>query len=197
MAVPVGGNPSGTVPPNGAKIGRPAGGIELQLWEQQKDEPYDDYGCFLLYRNLGPGRTLQLAYLEYRLTFKNADREALESEEKLPPVPGSWATISSKWDWVRRSDAWDVHVFELYGERAVIKFVNALEKIAEKSCQALARPNMKPKTWHDVLEALAIIQQYAQPGSVNALRERKADPRESAGDRPRELVGVGTDDGVT
>ncbi len=168
-------------------------------WDQLPDEPIDSYGRFVIFRNLGPGRTLGTAYQAFRLTFQNAIPEVNPRKTRLY-VPGHWGLDSSSWNWHKRADAYDAHVFETYGERAVVKFIGALDRIADKVCRALAKSKIRPKSWRDCLEALAIIQQYAHPGSVNALieiRKRSGDPgRDDGSDEPkREPVAI--DDGVS
>lgn len=151
-----------------------------QPWEQRAGEPTDSYAKFIFFRNLGPGRTLQLAYNGFRKTFKNADPAAIDSK-KQQPVPGGWGADSAQFEWHERADLYDIHIFNRYGERAMVKFIGALDKIAEKACEALAKPSMRPKTWNDLLNALTIIQSYAIPGSVNEARTRAANPTSEPG----------------
>jgi hypothetical protein len=67
-------------------------------WERRPDEPARWYERFLLYRNLGPGRTLAAAYA---LAVR---QEGLAT----PRLPARWSQIAATWQWETRSAAWDV-----------------------------------------------------------------------------------------
>jgi hypothetical protein len=169
-------------------------------WDQLRDEPDDGYSWFLHFRNLGPGRTLSLAYNAFCDTFANANQEVTNSA-KPRRVSGQWATLSAHWRWCERAADWDQHNFKLYGKRAAVKFVAALDKVADRVCEALARPGMRPRKWDDLVKALAIIQAYAGPVTIAEFGERASDPPSESGsvagaeNKPEPVAA--TDDGTT
>lgn len=139
------------------------------LWLQFHKEPDDAYARFCLYRGLGPGRTLISAYRTYLASFKNAT-----NGKRTQPshIPGHWGEECSRWRWVERAEAWDVHVLKNYGERLATRFIGSLDKLAEKTAQAVAKPAMRPKNWKDVLDSLEIIAKYLRPDIVGQPRDR-------------------------
>jgi hypothetical protein len=168
-------------------------------WDQLRDEPDDAFGYFLIYRNLGPGRTLSLAYNFFCSTFRNANAEAIHSG-KPRPVSGQWCELSARWRWGERAADWDHHNFKQYGKRAAVKFVAALDKVADRVCEALARPGMRPRKWDDLVKALAIIQAYAGPGTITEFGERASDPSAESGPAAgaeQPVPVAATDDGTT
>jgi hypothetical protein len=116
-------------------------------------------------------------------------------------VSGQWCELSARWRWGERAADWDQHNFKQYGKRAAVKFVAALDKVADRVCEALARPGMRPRKWDDLVKALAIIQAYAGPGTITEYGQRAGDPPAESGpaagpDRQPEPVGT-ADDGTT
>jgi len=134
---------------------------EKHPWDQQPDEPDEAYGRFLIYRGLGPGRSVQRSYQTYLNTFRNAG-----GRPKTPQVPGHWSDDSARWRWVDRAHAWDVHVLREFGERLAVRFVGALDAVAGKVVEALARSSCRPKQWKEVLDALDIISKYLKPDAL-------------------------------
>jgi hypothetical protein len=147
------------------------------LWEQQSDEPDESYGRFLIYRGLGPGRSIASAYAHYLNTFRNAT-----PRPKTPQVPGHWSDDSAKWKWIDRAHAWDVSVLRTYGERLVVRFIGSLDKLAEKTAEALAKDNCRPKRWADVLSAINVLAAYVTPDAAKALQPAAddAEPKRAA-----------------
>src|SRR5262249_5670477 len=75
-------------------------------WDQRPDEPDPAFVRFLIYRDLGPGRSLIQAYLAF-LRLLDGSTEGVERRS----IPGQWYRDSRQWEWVRRARAWDVEVF--------------------------------------------------------------------------------------
>lgn len=138
-------------------------------WDQQPGEPGEAFARFLLYRNLGPGRSLQLAYETYVGTFRNANADATKGNKK-PQVPGHWGDDSARWRWVDRASAWDIHTLSTHGQRLSALWVGILLAAAEKCAQKLAQPNCKPK---DFMQAVSVIDRLApflSPDAVKSLQ---------------------------
>ena len=165
-----------------------------KLWQQFHKEPDDSYSRFTLYKGLGPGRSVLNAYRAYASTFQNStvgkkrhseNGTATEKTGGPDKVPGYWGEECSRWRWVERAEAWDVHVLRNYGERLATRFIGTLDRIADKVAIAVADPEIQPKNWKEILEALTLIAQYLKPDIV---REPRNDT-DSEPDRQPELVG--------
>lgn len=144
-------------------------------WDQQPEEPNESYGRFLLYRNLGPGRSLQLAYSTFVAQFRNAT-DAAKSPKKPQQVPGHWNDVSAQWSWVDRASAWDVEMLRTHGERLSVLWVGILTLAAEKCAQKLAQPGCRPK---DFMQAVAVIDKLAAfltPDAVKSLQPAAEPP---------------------
>lgn len=134
-------------------------------WGQQEGEPDDAFARFLLYRGLGPGRSVQAAYNYYVRTFRNA-----QPSTKTLPVPGHWGEESSRWGWVDRAYAWDVHVLHTHGERLGVLWVGILTTAAEKCAQKLADPRCRPKDFMQVMAVVDKLAAFLSPDAVKSLQ---------------------------
>lgn len=76
-----------------------------RAWDRQEDESTMWYDRFLLYRSLGPDRTLQEAYRRYRVR-KRADTKP----EDISSISSSWSEEYHKRDWAGRAAAWDDYI---------------------------------------------------------------------------------------
>lgn len=83
---------------------------QLQPWDIRPDEPAKAYTAFAIYRDLGPGRSLEMVSRDGAGLLPNLKR---------------W---SAKYGWVERTRLWDEHVIALATPRA-----------AEAQAEALAR----------------------------------------------------------
>lgn len=136
-----------------------------QPWEQREGEPAAAYARFLIYRNLGPGRTLLAAQTVAR---------GATGRKQSQSITGVWAHESSEWEWVARSDAWDVAVISEIGARAAVRFVATLERMALKALEALDKVEVAPKDVKELVEVVRALgefipaEAFAVPRSVSA-----------------------------
>ena len=112
-------------------------------WEIQEGEPEEWYANFLLYRNLGPSRSLDKAYRS--VSESNKDKEA----------SGGWAAACAEWKWVKRAVQWDIHHLSQEGARAVLAFSSAVTVASVKSLQALTKH--EPASWSEAIDALKAL----------------------------------------
>jgi hypothetical protein len=75
-------------------------GGRCKPWHQQEDESISSYGRFSMYLKLGP--------------FKRSFKMVEEKGHSLSAV----AKLSSKWNWVSRAEAWDLHLIEVEQKQA-------------------------------------------------------------------------------
>lgn len=74
----------------------------MEIWERRPGESARAYAAFCVYRDLGTGRSLNLAYGEWRRSQGCAGDAA--------KAAGYWAEWSSRFDWVARAEAYDGHL---------------------------------------------------------------------------------------
>lgn len=69
-----------------------------QKWERQPNEPSDWYERFLIFKLLGPGRSLLGAYNQVQIR---------EGRQKSKGASPSWRKQAKEWQWESRAEAWD------------------------------------------------------------------------------------------
>lgn len=128
-----------------------------QPWEPLEGEPNAAYVRFLMYRNLGPARSVDAAYT------------VSKGNKRRARAPGAWREDSVKFRWVERAQAWDVFTLTEHGQRAVVNFVSAIEQFSLKVLETLAQPNVKPRSWDAAIEAMVILGQVIPPETAAAV----------------------------
>ena len=133
---------------------------EVAPWDQLLDEPITAYRRFLVYRNLGPGRTLEKAY---RATKGN------KGQQESPP--GSWTRNTTQYNWVERATAWDIEQMSQYGTQAVINWVLSIVELSEQTLVEIQSGRLKPRSFDQLLGALDVLGKFVTPETVEAARE--------------------------
>lgn len=144
---------------------------ERKPWEQLPEEPDAAYTHFLIYRNLGPARSLDAAYR----VFKGATKRG-----KRLQAPSGWGRESAQYDWVSRAAAWDVDVLVEHGRDTVVAFVESLRAIAFKSLRVLEDERIKPKSWAAALEAVSLLGGFIPSETVQQIQSDAREHRVSA-----------------
>lgn len=93
---------------------------EREPWEQLPDEPDNAYERFLVYRDLGHGRSLSKAY------------QAACGLEQCKRVPGNWQRHSKRLQWPERAIKWDIDRLQREGEarrHRTDPIIETLEKV--------------------------------------------------------------------
>ncbi len=133
-----------------------------QQWEQLEGEPDAAYARFLVYRNLGPARSLDAAY---QLVAGHAAKR-----RKTPRVSGQWQDDSVRFGWVERAAAWDIYTLTAVGMQAVIKWVNALDQAIEQTLIHLKAGTHKPRTWKETIDAVVALGNFIPAETVSEIR---------------------------
>jgi hypothetical protein len=136
-------------------------------WEKKDGEPDEAYARFLMYRGLGPGRSVLAAYNLFTRTFRNA---AQNSPKTPTQVPGHWSDDCARWSWVDRAHAWDVHVLHTHGERLSVLWVGILTLAAEKCAQKLAQPGCRPKDFMQAVSVIDKLSAFLTPDAIKSLQ---------------------------
>jgi hypothetical protein len=135
-------------------------------WDQQPDEPDAAYARFLLYRNLGPSRSIDAAYRLLHPT-KNGEKGRRNAH-------GSWHQEGQAFRWTERASAWDIHYLQTAGSIAIARFIALLSELAVRALRALEESDARPETWQDVLDTVQTLGQYLPPETLLAVARRDA-----------------------
>jgi hypothetical protein len=131
-------------------------------WDQRPNEPDKAYVRFLVFRNLGPGRTLDRAYREF-----GRDNGTV-SEGTQRRAPGRWRFLSTTFDWFARARQWDIATLTEHGQDAVMAFVHTLSSALQKVAGALE--NLEgPPDWATAIESLVLLASLIPPETVAAV----------------------------
>lgn len=146
-----------------------------QPWDQLPDEPDSEYANFLLYRNLGAGRSQQLAYQQHLDTFRNRNPDVTYDRTKKPSVPGHWKDAAAKHRWYDRAVAWDIAQLENQGPELARLWASILISAARKAAECLANPRCRPRTFGEALAVLDRLSPYLTPDAIRPLAQPAAD----------------------
>ena len=99
-------------------------------WERLEGEPISSYNKFLLYRDLGHGRSLARAYALH-LERKGASTATKNRQN----VPGNWRRQCARFQWKKRAIRWQIYKYQAAMEE---KAKAAREKIQIEQISRLA-----------------------------------------------------------
>ncbi len=150
-----------------------------QLLAQLPGESTEAYARFLVYRNLGPVRSIDAAYA---LASAEAPKRAKSRQSAKATkstargvgdrASGQWKKDSVAFNWSERAAAWDVEMLETAGQQVVVKFVNALDLVFTKILQSLADERMKPQKWEQIIESVTILGGFIPQEAATEIRQR-------------------------
>lgn len=174
-------------------------------WDQLEDEPPEAYVRFLIYRNLGPARTVDLAYSAYLAQMPSEPSAAAKRRGgKKPPGPkaqsratGVWWADSSAYDWKNRATAWDVYHFANVVPDGAIAIMSVVAETAKVALRALEAGTLRPRTWGELIDGVQLLTSFVSADTVSHLLAGRAGPVLPAGDEGQGAVDAseGTADG--
>lgn len=123
-------------------------------WDQHTDEPAAAYVRFLLYRNLGPCRTVDDAFAIFL-------RSAGAAKRSKTRAPSNWWKEHQKFDWADRATAWDIDTLETRGEETIAAIAQLMRTAATVAARALAQLTIKPKDYRSILRTIETLATYA------------------------------------
>lgn len=151
-------------------------------WDKLKAESDESYARFLMYRNLGPGRSIRRAYHQYLQRF-----DGFTGGTKRLHVPGSWTSEAADHGWVSRAQAWDVRNLTAYGAKVAVLHVLTVKRLAEKNRRALGRLEPGDDGYTDVLAGIRVVADFLTPDVVRGIAEQNQpapEPRHAAAGEP-------------
>ena len=136
-------------------------------WDRIEGESQEAYVRFLVYRNMGPRRTLDKAYRKFLREFY----DGVEVHEKTR-APGSWQDDSVGHFWGERASAWDIRNLSAYGTKVAALHCEAVARLAAKTLRALAQTDPGDPGWRDILEGMKVVVVFLSPELVSAIESR-------------------------
>ncbi len=104
-------------------------------WERIAGESRKHYSWFIIYRNLGPERTIKCAASlarDERVRYGQAAWNTLPKRAQ-DSIWSYWRRIASKWQWKQRAEAWDDYRAALAQKHANERAIKAAIKEAEEA----------------------------------------------------------------
>lgn len=134
-------------------------------WDRLAVEDDLDYSYFLVFRNLGPRRTLRAAYRHFAASFGNAQKTPLSGVN----VPEKWKSLRRDNRWVERAAAWDVHCLKSVGCRVAVNQSQAILSLSREAVRAARKVHIDPEQTAELLDVMRTIQGYLTPETVAAV----------------------------
>ena len=138
-----------------------------KIWDKRENESDAAYARFLIYRNLGVGRSLERAY---QLPLN--DNVAKSSKSRMS---GQWYKDSVEFEWKARADAWDVETIAQVGYTVVVKYIAALDLAFQRVIEQLQDGKIKPKNWEQLIESLTVLGNFIPQETVASIRQNIKD----------------------
>ncbi len=123
-------------------------------WDRREGESEPAYIAFLVYRNLGPSRSIDRAYRQFKQG--KCERTAVP---RRTSAPGNWGDYSVRFDWVQRARAWDIWRLQVYGQRVAVLLTHNLERSLERLADALDRYGLGDPEWSQILDTFGVLNQ--------------------------------------
>lgn len=137
--------------------------MATSLWEQVDGEPNEAYARFLVYRNLGPSRSLDAAYLVH-------GGGAAKRGKPQQRASGQWMHDSSKFNWVERATAWDVSQLDSIVPGSVATIYKLIGEFARVTLMQIQSGKIKPRNWQQAMDAVNVLSGFITPESASAAR---------------------------
>lgn len=139
-------------------------------WEQLPGEPPEAYARFLIYRNLGPARSLDAAYAISNITKR----------KKSESASGQWREDSTAYHWRERAARWDVAQLSVVVPETTGLIFQAIAEYAKIVLEELQARKQKPRTWSELKEGLVVLSTLVSPDVIAHAANHSGD----AGDAP-------------
>jgi len=141
-------------------------------WAQLPGESDESYARFLIYRNLGPKRSLRKGYLHYLRAY-----DGYAGGVKGLHPPGCWYEDSGGHFWVDRAAAWDIRNLVAYGSKVAVLHVRAVTLMAEKNLRAVSRLSPGDDGWSGLVASMRLVSDFFTPDVVRGIQDRNQPAR--------------------
>lgn len=154
-------------------------------WDQLPGEDNTAYARFLMYRNLGPTRSLRKAYQHYLRVY-----DGFTGGTKRLNIPGNWHANCADHFWVSRAAAWDIRNLSTYGNRLACLHVATITRMAQKNARFAARLNPGDDGWTDLVASVRVVADFLTPDVVRGIQDRNQPARAAVLARPDDRAAV-------
>jgi hypothetical protein len=153
------------------------------IWEQQEGEPDEAYTRFLIYRNLGPARTIE----------KAAGLLHDETKGKKTKVSTSqWTKDSAEYNWRERAAKWDIAMLSSVVPETAAYIFAGIREFAKITLEHLQSGTYSPKNWAEVKDSLVTLAGFVAPEIItNAVDNAQAGGANTEVPAPRRTDGDG------
>jgi hypothetical protein len=127
--------------------------MKTNPWDRLPDESAAAYARFLVYRNLGPERTIAAAW------------GATKGNKRQPS--GAFCAEAVANEWADRAASWDVHQLLELGNRAARTYFATIERALQKIHDAL--DHIGPESWDQVLDGIDRLSKYIPQDALRLL----------------------------
>lgn len=128
---------------------------ERHPWEQLPEESNASYMRFCAYLSLGPTRTIEKARASTGVKGRS----------------GHWDRESSKYNWVDRAIAYDIHMLSERGTQVVVNWVQSLVSLSEMAINEAASGKHKPENLGELIGIINVLGEFVSPEVIEAARE--------------------------
>ena len=135
-------------------------------WDKLSSESNEAYSRFLIYRNIGPRRSLKRAYLHYLRVY-----DEFAGGPKRLHVPGQWHADSANNSWRDRATAWDIRNLSKYGASVAVLHVRAIAILAGKNARYAERLKPGDNGYSDLLASIRTVAEFLTPEVVRGIQE--------------------------
>lgn len=127
----------------------------MNAWDKRESESDEAYVRFLIYRNLGPSRSIERAAI---VAFSTIETK----RKKTKPSTSQWEKDSATHEWRQRAVAWDIaQLSQLPAETTTI-ILEAIKEFARKTLHAASGDDYHPKG-REVRENILVIAALVSP----------------------------------
>jgi hypothetical protein len=133
--------------------------VARKPWDQLDNESNAAYARFLAYRNLGPTRTIDKAYVSH----------THENRRKSETPTGQWYDDSAKYEWRDRATAWDIDNLLGQGERAATLYMGVVEKYIERLYSFLDQTSVEPDDFDSVTKSIELLHKLLPGETIGAI----------------------------
>lgn len=96
-------------------------------WDRRSNEPPKAFRAFTIYRDMGPSRSIDKAYLSF-----SQQHTAIEKQPSGKRAAGIWQDWSRTYDWVKRAAAYDEWIDKELQKQILEERVNAVIEMNQR-----------------------------------------------------------------
>lgn len=134
---------------------------DQKVWDQLEGEPNEAYARFLVYRDLGPNRSVILAYDSFRPNAPQSKENPTRSASR------AWWENYRVFRWKGRALAWDVSQLANAVPEAATTIFRLISETAKACLAEIANGNIKPQSFAELKEMVVILGGFISPEVIS------------------------------